>query len=263
MKSKATQAYRDQSASITLPSVNVVDKHGVRTLHLGSDAIQGAMRLAVPDQIELEYVQQMMLWLLFQDQPQHVVQFGLGAAALTKFCYHRFPDTRVTAVELNPAVIQACRTHFFLPEDDARLQVLELNALDFAADPRRAGSVDILQIDLYDAAAEAPALGSIPFYQSCAQLLNEQGILTVNIFGTPKNFRRNCDDHIAMLSECFDAVCWLPLVHDANTVVLAFRSAPVIDFDALYERAAEIRTRYKLPAAKWVKGLQRWMQEIA
>jgi hypothetical protein len=94
---------------------------------------------------------------------------------------------------------------------------------------------------LYDAAAEAPALGSIPFYQSCAQLLNDQGMLVVNIFGTPASFRRNCDQHIAMLSECFDAVCWLPLVHDANTVVLAFRSAPVIDFEALYERAAEIR----------------------
>jgi spermidine synthase len=53
------------------PEISISEFIGVRSLHLSSDAIQGSMRLAMPDQIELEYVQQMMMWLLFNKTPQH------------------------------------------------------------------------------------------------------------------------------------------------------------------------------------------------
>src|SRR3546814_5645107 len=85
--------------------LNILESEGVRTVHFGSSAVQGAMRIDQPTNIELEYVQQMMMWLLFRDSASHIVQLGLGAAALTKFCYHRLASTTVTAVELNPGVI--------------------------------------------------------------------------------------------------------------------------------------------------------------
>src|ERR1700749_1912346 len=84
------------------PPATTTEFQGVRSLHLGTSWVQGAMRLAKPDAPELEYVQMMMMWLLFLEQPRHVVQLGLGSAALTKFCYRRLPETRITAVELNP-----------------------------------------------------------------------------------------------------------------------------------------------------------------
>ncbi|MCH8621147.1 spermidine synthase [Undibacterium sp. TS12] len=244
-----------------LPAVTIAEHQGVRTLHLSSDAIQGAMRKAMPFQIELEYVQQMMMWMLFNPAPRHIVQLGLGAASLTKFCYKNFPDAIVTAIELNPHVIAACHEHFKLPVNDERLQVLQMDAMDFVGNPANHGQFDILQVDLYDAAAEAPALGSIAFYQACANCLSEDGMLTVNLFGNPKNYRANCNSNLAALQQAFDAVVWLPLVHDANTVAIAFKQAPSVDFDDLYERATSIRLQTKLPAAKWVNGLKAWMAE--
>jgi hypothetical protein len=79
------------------PPATITEFQGVRSLHLGTSWVQGAMRIAKPDNIELEYVQMMMMWLLFNDSPRHVVQLGLGSAALTKFCYRRLPHARVTA----------------------------------------------------------------------------------------------------------------------------------------------------------------------
>jgi len=255
-------AYRNEQAVAESPKVTIAEYLGVRTLHLSSDAIQGAMRLAVPDQIELEYVQQMMMWLLFKPEPRHVVQLGLGAASLTKFCYRNFPRAKVTAIDLNPHVIAACYQHFKLPENDQRLNVMEMNALDYVCHPRHHGIADVLQVDLYDAAAEAPALSSPEFYQACADTLDETGMLTVNLFGNPDNYKSNCDANIAAMEAAFDAVVWLPLVHDANTVALAFKQAPAVDFEDLYQRAQEIRLQLKLPAAKWVKGLQAWMANL-
>jgi spermidine synthase len=57
----------------------------------------------------------------------------------------------------------------------------------------------------------------------------------------------------------FDAVVWLPEVHDANIVVLAFKNAPQIDFSVLYERAGAIKKAMNLPAKNWVNGLKSWM----
>lgn len=235
--------------------LNILENDGVRTLHFGSTAVQGAMRIDQPVDIELEYVQQMMMWLLFRDDVAHIAQLGLGAAALTKFCYRRLAPATVTAVELDPDVVDACRTHFALPPDNDRLRVLNMNALDYVMDFSRRRSIDILQVDLYDAQAKGPLLSTDAFYAACANCLTAKGMMTVNLY---------CDwpdhlQHIQMIANAFEAVAWLPEVHDGNMVAIAFKQSPSVDFDDLYARAEEIRTTLGLAAETWVAGLHSWM----
>ena len=241
------------------PPATITEFEGVRSLHLGTSWVQGAMRINRPDAIELEYVQMMMMWMLFVQQPRRIAQLGLGSAALTKFCYQKFPDARVTAAELNPNVIAICHDYFSLPPNDARLSVREMNALDFVMDPANHGTLDVLQVDLYDEEARGPVLDTPEFYQACADCLVDGGIMTANVFGDIVNYDKNLE----AMALAFDAVVWLPEVHDANIVVLAFNSAPQIDFAVLYERAADIKRRYNLVAKGWVNGLKEWMQDHA
>jgi spermidine synthase len=239
------------------PPATTTQFRGVRFLHLGTSWVQGAMRLDKPDNIELEYVQMMMMWMLFIEQPKHIAQLGLGSAALTKFCYHRFPGARVSAAELNPNVIAICRAEFGLPPNDARLNVREMDAMDFVHERANHNSIDVLQVDLYDEEARGPVLDSVEFYQACHDCLTDDGIMTANVFGDFDNYDKNLQN----MEQVFDAVVWLPEVHDANIVVIAFKRAPQIDFSVLYERAAEIRRRMNLPAKGWVTGLKSWMQD--
>jgi spermidine synthase len=239
------------------PPATITEFEGVRSLHLGTSWVQGAMRLARPDAIELDYVQMMMMWMLFIERPRRIAQLGLGSAALTKFCYQRFPEARVTAAELNPNVIAICHDYFGLPPNDARLDVREMDALDFVMDPANHGQLDVLQVDLYDEQARGPVLDTPEFYQACADCLGPDGIMTANVFGDFINYDKNLE----AMGLAFDAVVWLPEVHDANIVVIAFRQAPQIDFAALYDRAADIKRRYNLPAKTWVNGLKEWMRD--
>ena len=66
-----------------LPDVNFSEHAGVRYLHLGSEWVQGSMRLDSPFDIHLEYVQRMMAWLLLMDLKtmtgRQCMQLGLGA----------------------------------------------------------------------------------------------------------------------------------------------------------------------------------------
>ncbi len=237
--------------------VTLSEQDGVRFLHFGTEWVQGAMRIRKPDALELEYAQQMMLWMLFNDHPAHLVQLGLGTGALTKFCYRQFPATRVSAIELNPSVVTVCETMFKLPPNDERLNVVEMDALDFVNDSANLGSVDVFQIDLYDATARGPVLDTAEFYQSCAACLTDDGMITVNLFGDHPSYAKN----LKAMKFAFDAVVWLPEVHDGNVIVIAFKKAPSLDFSVLYERAAAIKATTKLPAKTWVDGLKVWMSE--
>ena len=99
-----------KNKTIELPEVNFSEDGESRYLHLGTPWIQGAMKIKEPFELELEYIQRMMVGLLFLKSAsvagRHAMQLGLGAASLTKFCYKKLRWT-CTAIELNPGVLHA------------------------------------------------------------------------------------------------------------------------------------------------------------
>jgi len=234
--------------------VTLSEEDGVLFLHFGNEWIQGAMRIRKPDWLELEYAQQMMAWMLFIPEPQHVAQLGLGTGALTKFCYRQFPQAQVTAIELNPSVIAVCQSMFKLPPPDERLSVREMDAMAFVTDPANRGTLDALQADLYDATVKGPVLDTPEFYQACAACLAPHGILTVNLFGDHPSYNKN----YKAMQTAFKTVLCLPPVHEGNVVAIGFNTAPPLDFPALYERADQIAAVTRLPAKSWVNGLKAW-----
>jgi len=237
--------------------VNFSEWAGVRYLHLGSIWVQGSMKISAPFDIELEYVRRMMVWLLFvapDSVPQrHAMQLGLGAAALTKFCYHRL-HMRTTAIEINPQVVTACRTWFKLPPDDERLHVVLADAEQEISRARWQGTVDALQVDLYDHEAAAPVLDSADFYAACRRLLTPDGCLTVNLFGRQSSYARS----LAALVEAFgaDALWAFAPTREGNTVVLAQARATRPSAQELATRLDELRQHYRWPAGKWGRLFQ-------
>lgn len=245
-----------------LPDVTISESRGVRYLHLGTPWIQGAMRIDEPLVLELEYVQRMMAWLLFRPETDatapdlaalHAVQLGLGAGAITRFCLQRL-RMRATAVELNPAVIAACRHWFRLPDGANNLEVLATDAADFAADPARRGSVDALCVDLYDHEAASPVLDSEAFYRDCHALLGDGGVMTVNLFGRDGSFERSG----ARMAAAFgiERMRSFKPTREGNVIVLAMKHVTVPESGALARRAENIETRWQLPARKWLRMMR-------
>ena len=237
--------------------VNFSELRGVRYLHLGSEWIQGAMRLNKPNAIELEYAQQMMGWLLFLEPSKdfEILQLGLGTGALSKFSHNLNNLVKVSAVEINPAVIVASKIMFDLPIESNRLNVIQDDALVYVKNRKNQGSKDIIQVDLYDGSASGPALSSFEFYSACADVLKDTGILTVNLFGRHSSFKEN----ITNLCEAFgNRVLVFPEVHDCNVVAIAFKGPDLkVGWSELKSRAKVVASRWDLPAAKWVKGLKK------
>jgi spermidine synthase len=243
-----------KSRAPRLPEVNFSDMDGVRYLHLGTEWVQGSMLLGRPFEIELEYVQRMMAWLLFVSPEsvgrRHAMQLGLGAASLTKFCWRKL-RMKTTAIELNPQVIAACRIWFKLPADDARLSVILGDAGEVAAHEHWRGTIDALQVDLYDQDAAAPVLDSEAFYADCRKLLTEDGCMTVNLFGRSSSYAASLKKIVMAFG--LGAVWAFRPTREGNTIVLALRAPQRPERALLAERAETIETRWGLPARKWLR----------
>jgi spermidine synthase len=207
-----------------------------------------------PFDIELEYVQRMLAWLLFVEPDsvpkRRAMQLGLGSAALTKFHFKKLKmDT--TAIEINPQVVAACRTWFKLPPDSARLSVILGDAAEVVAHAPFHGTVDALQVDLYDHEAAAPVLDSAEFYADCRAMLTDEGAMTVNLFGRDASYERSLDK----IRQAFgaEAVWAFKPTREGNTIVLAQKTPSHPSRLELLARAEVVQERWGLPATKWLK----------
>ncbi len=244
---------REKRPAVDLPSVTLSEYDGVRYLHLGSIWVQGAMRIRQPQKIELDYVQRMLASLLWLPSAQlgqgQAVQLGLGAGAITRFTCQQL-RMATTVVEINPGVIDIGAAWFHLPP---QAELVCGDAADWLAQAEP-GSVQLLHVDLYDHEAAAPVLDSEDFYAACRRVLDEGGVMAVNLFGRDASFA----DSIARIAAAFgtDQVWSLRPTREGNTVVVAGRGVVVPGRDELTARAAHIEQRFGalgLPARQWLR----------
>lgn len=225
---------------------------GVRSLHLGSVTVQSSMRVKEPFALELPYSRGMMGFLLFKQNTQQVLTIGLGGGSVPKYIWQYCPDIAQTVVEINPQVIQIARSHFYVPEDDARLQILHTDGIAYMQD--HLNICDVLMIDAFDSVGIPPDFCTQAFFDDCAEVLRYDGIFVINLWGSDKNF----DIYLQRIEQSFDChVLILPTGKPGNIVVFGFKQAntPVIKVAQLQARAQQLVLAHRIDYADLVERL--------
>jgi len=232
-------------------SVEVSEKRGVRALHLGGPAIQSAIRLSRPDELELHYTRAMMAFLLFDPAPRDIVMIGLGGGSIARFVNARMPDSRMTAVEVNPRVLAAARSMFGLPTDCERLEIELADGANWV--PAHRDCTDVLLLDAFEDGQSVKALATQAFYGACRAALRRRGILVVNFIAEERRYGK----YLGRIEEAFGgSVLCLPAQDRVNTIVLAFKNGPQrVGIDALKATARVLKRRYGLPFDRFVNDL--------
>ena len=227
---------------------------GVRYLHFGSDWVQGAMRVARPWSLELDYTREMMAGLLLRQAaqwPRRVLLIGLGAGSLTKFLYRHRPQAQLTVVEIAPRVVAAARHHFRLPAEDERLQIVIGDGADYVM--KKGTAFDLILVDGFDEDAKVGSLDSLPFYLNAKARLSPQGLLVTNLLSRRKDFRAG----IARLKEAFDdRALVFPCCDSGNAAAFATNGAAIsLSLEELAQRAALLRKETALNLAPTLSRL--------
>lgn len=221
-------------------SIDISEQSGVRYLHFGSSWIQGAMRIARPWNLELEYTREMMASLLLRDEarwPRRVLLIGLGAASLTKFLYRYRPLAHLTIVEIEPAVVAAARQFFRLPEDDKRINLVIGDGVEYVLGADK--KFDLILVDGFDERAHPGGLNTLPFYQACRTRLSDDGLLAVNLLGLSRGVMGGFA-HILNAFE--DRALMFPSCESGNTIAFAAEGdAIAISLNDMKENALALK----------------------
>lgn len=246
-------SWRIRKPSEDAETVYISEKFGVRALHIGSDTVQSAMRIAAPYELELSYTRSMMAYLLFREAFRSVLIIGLGGGSVAKFIYHHFANARIRVVEISERVLTVARRYFAVPPDDQRFEVILGDGAEFMSRP--VVCADLIVVDGYDGESLVKDLATVAFYRDCHERLNKGGMLVVNLWGGDRAF----NETLKRIEEAFPSgtLC-LPAEKPGNVAVFGFRDSPGnLRWTELDQRAVALEARYGLAFTRFVEGLRK------
>ncbi len=232
-------------------AIEVSESNGIRSLHMGSVTVQSAMQIRDPNALELTYTRGMMCFLLFNQHIEQVLAIGLGGGSIPKYIHAHCPEITTTVIEISPKIIQVARSQFYVPDNDARLQVIEGDGLQYLA--AHSHGTDVLLIDAFDSNGIPPDFCSQHFFDQCAETLKSDGILAINLWGSDKNF----DIYLQRIEQSFAGkVLILPTGKPGNIVVFGFNREPVdLRMSSLRDRAKQLEKSHKIEFLQFVEKL--------
>lgn len=235
-------------------SIEVSEQGGVRYLHFSVDWIQGAMRIARPNTLELAYTREMMAGLLLREPPwpREALLIGLGAGSLAKYIYHKLPETKITVVEIDPQVEIIARLHFKLPDDPLRLRIVIGDGAQYMLEDGK--KFDAILVDGFDKNGRAGVLDTLPFYQACRSRLTDNGLLAVNLLGHSRGFKASTE----RIASAFDGRALVfPSCSSGNTIAFATDGDPVdVALEQLKHRAEQLNKASGLNLCATIQRLQ-------
>jgi spermidine synthase len=235
-------------ASIGAPVI--VDTESERHLQFSGDALQSRMRLDDPYALIAAYTRQMMSFLLFEPDPEHVLLIGLGGGSLAKFCYLHLPHARITVVEIDARVI-ALREAFSIPPDDHRFRIIHDDGARYLS--RHEQPANAILIDAFDQAGVSPSLATSAFFCNVSRLLAPTGVLIMNLHGDPERF----DEHLQQARKVFGSRTLLVQV-TANDNVLLYAFAA----DAAWPAARQLFLRARHLQSKIALNFRHYLQRV-
>ena len=195
----------------------VHDDGHIRSLHFSLGELQSQMNLQNTSQLQVDYTRTMMGFLMLHSAPASICMVGLGGGSLVKFCHSQLPASCLTVLEINPHVM-ALRRDFAMPDDDARLEVIQADGAAYLA--RQTGRFDVLLIDGFDHQGQPAALCTQGFYDDCYAALKPDGVLVVNLHYDDADYPIWAE----RLQRSFGGnACEVPAPEKSNCIVFATR----------------------------------------
>jgi spermidine synthase len=234
----------------------VIDDGVVRRLHFNLMYVQSEMTIKKPYELRFSYIRKMMIFMLLNISPEHVVIVGLGGGSLTKYCYRYLLNTRVTTLEIDPEVI-GFGDLFHLPEQDERHTILQTDAAQYIS--TTTDIADVILLDGCDERGISQSFFDICFYQNSRARLSPNGFLVINLTG----LRQEYLSHLKMIKDAFNDQVIVPEADlGENQLAIAYNDPEFMpDWDKIKQEAKEHAKRGELNLLKFIKKLKNAFEE--
>lgn len=197
--------------------IEIRDSGELRSLYFADGQLQSRINMARPWELVVPYTRYMAGALLLVPNPRRILLIGLGAGALVQFFVRHVPECQMTCVENSPLVIQLARGFFRLP-NEPRITMECCDGFDYlmTATP----GYDLLLVDAFDQEGMAASIYRQEFFEQCARLLNQDGVMACNLWSGNRLLFKDLQETLAA---SFASLWQLPVPERGNVVVWASR----------------------------------------
>jgi spermidine synthase len=129
---------------------------------------------------------------------------------------------------------------FEIPFESDTFQIVEADGAQYIKILR--GSTDVILVDGFDDTQIVDALVEESFFIDCHKALHEKGIFITNWWSGDKRYNLFVD----RLKTVFPYVLEIPAESHGNSAVMATKTEPTLQLDALKKRALNLRDQYGL-----------------
>ena len=243
--------------------IRVREKGGIRSLFFvderGREQRQSAIDVLNPHQLQLRYSRSIFSTFLFRNPQEHVLIVGLGGGGMVRFLNHVMPETKVDAVEIDPAVVSIAADYFGTHESDTN-RIFTQDAFVFLREATN-GPYDVIYMDAFlkptvnpGASEVTQRLKTVTFLKDVQARLKPGGLLAFNLIESHNSTAKD----LSAIRETFPSVYLFSVPGSGNLVVIAsLEETPVTEAE-LAERIGKIepRLRGQLPFEQFVESLR-------
>ena len=201
--------------------------------------VQGKRHFHDPWDFGLEYLRQHLLAALIAASPQRVLVLGLGVGALPRLIAKCMPNTLITVIEHNSAVVEAATKHFEFSTSNT-MQVHVQDALEWCRH-HEDSKFDLIFNDCFDGLAGSVPTRKAGHLKTLHAMLSANGVLVTNTLRSecraPKDLYRD-------LGEGKSALVWTAPRKSNLTIIY---SALPICWSEIKLRAQRVDREHDLP----------------
>jgi spermidine synthase len=218
--------------------------------HRRIEEIESRLSLADPLALLSEYTQAMLLALVWQPQPRHILLVGLGGGRLQMVLHHYLESASLYTVELDHlAVDVACRFFGFAP--DERQHIVVKDGREYLRSLPTEAPYDLILLDAYRVGGIPLHLCTREFYAECRAQLAAGGVIATNLQSGTSLY----DAARKTFATSFRHTAVFPLV--AGNVIVIGSDTEQLSLQELRERAVAVQKRYHFDFA-----LPEWAQTL-
>lgn len=192
----ASRARKVREFASKFGPVFVVDEGDTRSLRFGDPdgSDQTVIHLSDPKRVPLEYVQTAALGFSFPKAPRAALMIGLGGGAFMRVTRRWFPEVTMTAVEIDPVVVELAQQYFGVVADKRSHLVVDDGGRYLK---RKTGPWDLVFLDAYDGDDVPAHLATRNFFDLVRVRLTPGGVAVMNLAVDDEKLQREIRDRFA------------------------------------------------------------------
>ncbi|MGE3581787.1 MAG: spermidine synthase [Hyphomonadaceae bacterium] len=221
-------------------SVIFIRRHGpCATLSFrraGADYLESYSNITDPTELPLPYTRAMTLGFAHAARAESVLAIGVGAGTTIGYTARYLPRARVTAVDIDPVIIELARDYFRLRRfESANLTLAAADGRRFLQ--RSEARYDIIQLDAFLGGYIPEHLLTLEFFRLARSRLAPGGALVANLHHGTRLF----ESTVATMRRAFPSVT----LYRSGGNVIAIAQEAALSPGALGARAANRQAVYR------------------